>query len=116
MKLKNTSEKIISVGTTVLMPGDEMTVNENMVRTPAISALVKRGTFAIDDTEEKIKEATDKAAEDAKKQAEKEAAEKAAAEEAAKKKAEEEAAAKKKAEEEAAAKAAKDAKKGTETK
>lgn len=104
MKLKNTSKKVISVGTTVLMPGDEMTVNEDMVKSPAVTALVNRGTFAIDDSEERIKEAADRAAKEAKAAAEEEAKKKA--EDAVAKKKAEEAAAKKKAEEEAKKKAA----------
>ncbi len=54
MKLKNTSNKIVNIGKTILMPGDEMQAHISMSHLPAIRAMVKRGTLAIDDTEERI--------------------------------------------------------------
>lgn len=108
MIIKNTGAKIISIGTTVLMPDAEMKVSKGIAETPAIKAFVRMGFVKIeDDAEEKAakKKLTEEAA--AKKAAEKAA--KKAAEEEAKKAAEEEAAKKKAAEEAAAQKAAKSA-------
>lgn len=86
MVIKNIGDKIINIGTTVLMPDKEMSVNKELAATPAIQTFARMGFIKIEESE-----------------AEKAATKKAAA---AKKKAEEEAAAKKKAEEEAAKKAA----------
>lgn len=100
MIIKNTGAKIISIGTTVLMPDAEMKVSKGIAETPAIKAFVRMGFVKIeDDAEEKA----------AKKKLTEEAATKKAAEKAAKKAAEEEAAKKKAAEEAAAQKAAKSA-------
>ena len=82
MKLRNKSNTIISIGTKVLMPGDEVKINATEAEIPAIKAMVAHGDFEIDDTEERIaaaaeaarKESERKAAEEAKK-AEQKAAE-----------------------------------------
>lgn len=92
MIIKNIGAKIISVGTTVLMPDTEMKVSKEIAETPAIKAFARLGFVKVEDDE-----------------AEKAAAAKKAAEEAAAKKAEEGAAAKKKTAEEAAKKTAKSA-------
>lgn len=54
MKLINTSNKIINVGKTVLMPGDEMTAPVAMAHLPSIRAMERRGSLRIDDSEERI--------------------------------------------------------------
>lgn len=86
MVIKNIGDKIINIGTTVLMPDKEMRASKELAATPAIQTFARMGFIKVEDGEE-----------------EKAAARKAAA---AKKKSEEEAAAKKKAEEETAKKAA----------
>ena len=101
MKLKNIGAKIISIGSTVLMPGDVMEVDKTVAKLPSIQAFIEHEFLALDDTEERIKEEAAKiAAENAAKKAEEESK---AAEEAARKAAEEAA---KKAADEAAKKAA----------
>jgi treponemal membrane protein B len=96
MIIKNTGSKIISIGTTVLMPDGEMKVNKEIASTPAIRAFERMGLVKVeDDGDEKArKNATRKAAEEAaaKKAAEEANAAKKAEEDAAKKKAAEEAA------------------------
>lgn len=97
MKLKNISQKVISIGTIVLMPDKDIQITAQKAKTPSIKALVKAGFLSIDDSEEKLEAAKKEATEAAKKQAEADAAKKAE-EEAAKK----EAADKKKADKAAA--------------
>ena len=96
MIVKNIGSKIISIGSTVLMPDGQMKVTADIASAPAIKAFARMGMVKVEDDEQ----------EKAAKAAEKKAAEKKAADEAAKKKAEEEAAAKKKAEDDAAKKKA----------
>ena len=84
MKLKNISQKVISIGTIVLRPDKDIPITAQKAKTPSIKALVKAGFLSIDDSEEKLEAAKKEAAEAAKKQAEADAAKKAE-EEAAKK-------------------------------
>lgn len=76
MTIKNTSSKIISIGKTVLLPGDSMDVSEAIANAPAIKAMIGRGQLTI-----KANKGTRPKTPGRKK--EKEAAEKKAAEEAA---------------------------------
>ena len=99
MKLKNISQKVISIGSIVLMPDKDIPITAQKAKLPSIKALIKAGFLSIDDSEEKLEAAKKEAAEAARKQAEADAA----------KKAEEEAALK--AKEEAAKKEAADKKK-----
>ena len=94
MKLKNISKKVIHIGTTVLMPDNELPVTAKVAGLPSIKALAKAGCLVIDDSEEKLAAAKKEAALNAKKAAEAEAAKKAK-EEAEKKAAAEAEAAKK---------------------
>lgn len=48
MLLKNIGEKIVNVGSTVLMPGDEMPLEENQ-NTPAIKVLADMGYLKVED-------------------------------------------------------------------
>lgn len=104
--VKNTSNKIINIGTTPLMPDDSMEVSADIAESPAIKAMAALGQLSISAGKAGKKKAEEEAAAAAKKAAEEQAAKEA--EEAARKAAEEQAAAeaKKKAEEEAAAKKA----------
>ncbi len=83
MIIKNIGSKIISIGTTVLMPDATMKANKDVCETPAIKAFVKKGLLEIKD------EKASKTGSEAKAKAEAEAKAKAEAE--AKAKAEEEA-------------------------
>lgn len=87
--LKNMSVKVINIGKSILLPGDEMEVTEEIAKLPAVVAIARKGLLTIerDDSDER-----------------------AAAEEAAKAKAEAEAEARARAEAEAKAKAEVEAK------
>lgn len=92
MIIKNIGAKIISIGSTVLMPDAEMKASKDVAETPAIQAFVRLGFVKVEDGEEEkaAKKVADeaaakKAAEDAAKKAEEEAKKKAADEAAAKK-------------------------------
>lgn len=103
--IKNTSKKIINIGTTPLMPDDSMEVSAAIAESPAIKAMAGLGQLTVSATKPARKKGEDDAAKKAEEEAAKKAAEEQAAkeaEEAARKAAE----AKKKAEEEAAAKKA----------
>lgn len=54
MKITNTSNKIISIGRNVLMPGDSMTADISYKSYPSIQAMQERGSLSLDDTEEKV--------------------------------------------------------------
>lgn len=95
MTIKNIGSKIISIGTTVLMPDATMKASKAVCDTPAVKAFVKKGLLSISE------EVKTKAGTDAKAKAEAEAKAKAEAE--AKAKAEAEAKAKAEAEAKAAA-------------
>lgn len=95
MTIKNIGSKIISIGTTVLLPDATMKANKAICETPAVKAFVKKGLLSI------VDDAKPKAGNDAKAKAEAEAKAKAEAE--AKAKAEAEAKAKAEAEAKAAA-------------
>lgn len=47
MTIKNIGAKIISVGTTVLMPGDEMPASKEAACTPAIKAMERKGFLSV---------------------------------------------------------------------
>ncbi len=67
MKLRNISQKVISVGTAILLPDKEIKVSPEIVKTASIKALVKGGFLIIDTSEEKLeaaKETLKKAAEE----------------------------------------------------
>ena len=49
MKLKNTSVKVINIGTKILMPGAEMEVSAEIANLPAIRAMVRKGLLTIED-------------------------------------------------------------------
>ncbi len=84
MTIKNTSQKVINIGTTILMPDKTMEASKAITEAPSIKAMVERGQLAIID--EKGGKDADKAAQE-KAEAEERAraeAEAKAAEEAAK--------------------------------
>jgi len=47
MTIKNIGSKIISVGTTALLPDDTMPANEALCNTPAIKAFVRKNLLSI---------------------------------------------------------------------
>lgn len=49
MYIKNTSSKIISIGTTVLMPDTTMATDIETTRLPAIAALIQKGFVVIEE-------------------------------------------------------------------
>ncbi|MBQ4121640.1 MAG: hypothetical protein IJD35_06465 [Clostridia bacterium] len=104
MKLKNISQKVISIGSIVLMPDKDIPITAQKAKLPSIKALIKAGFLSIDDSEEKLEAAKKEAAEAARKQAEADAAKKAEEEAAQKEK--EEAAKKEAADKKRADKAA----------
>lgn len=104
MKLKNISQKVISIGSIVLMPDKDIPITAQKAKLPSIKALIKAGFLSIDDSEEKLEAAKKEAAEAARKQAEADAAKKA--EEEAVQKEKEEAAKKEAADKKKADKAA----------
>ena len=84
MTIKNISQKVINIGTTILMPDKTMEASKAITEAPSIKAMVERGQLAIID--EKGGKDADKAAQE-KAEAEERAraeAEAKAAEEAAK--------------------------------
>lgn len=95
MTIKNTGSKIISIGTTVLMPDATMKASKAVCETPAVKAFIKKGLLTV------TEDAKPKAGNDAKAKAE--ADTKAKAEAEAKAKAEAEAKAKAEADAKAAA-------------
>lgn len=62
MKLVNVSEKIINIGTTVLMPGETMAANESICELPAIKAFIASGLLIADDSETAFQKAVEEAA------------------------------------------------------
>ena len=90
MTIKNIGSKIISIGSTVLMPDAEMKATKAITATPAIDAMVEMGLLSItedakqktapnDDSAKKAsEEATKKAAEESAKKSEEDAAKKTA--------------------------------------
>lgn len=97
MTIKNIGSKIISIGTTVLMPDASLTTDKKTAETPAIKAMVKAGLLSVEEDVKPTRAPRQSKDDDAAAKAAAEEAEKKAAEEAAKKAAEE--AAKKAAEE-----------------
>lgn len=49
MNIKNTSSRIINIGTTILRPDDTMPTTDQLVATPAIKAMVEKGWLTIED-------------------------------------------------------------------
>ena len=98
MKITNTSSKVISVGSVVLLPDASDDFKKSVAELPAVKALVKRGLLKIEDGKA---EADAKAKADAEAEAKAKAEAKAAEEKA---KADAEAKAKADAEKKAAAK------------
>lgn len=47
MELKNISEKVISVGSKVVMPDHSITITEKRAATPSIKALIKQGYVTV---------------------------------------------------------------------
>lgn len=47
MTIKNISQKVINIGTTILMPDKAMEATKAVTETPAIKAMVERGYLAI---------------------------------------------------------------------
>lgn len=47
MELKNISEKVISIGTTVVMPDKSVTISEKQAFLPSIKALIKQGYVSV---------------------------------------------------------------------
>lgn len=47
MTVKNISQKVINIGTTILMPDKEMEATKEVTETPAIKAMVERGYLVI---------------------------------------------------------------------
>ena len=81
MTIKNTSQKVINIGTTILMPDKTMEASKAITEAPSIKAMVERGQLAIID--EKGGKDADKAAQEkaeAEERARAEAEAKAAAE------------------------------------
>lgn len=70
MKLKNISQKVISIGAIVLMPDKDIQITAHKAKLPSIKALVKAGFLSIDDSEERIKAIKKEEAESARKSAE----------------------------------------------
>ena len=62
MKLVNVGEKIINIGTTVLMPGESMIANESICGLPAIKAFTAAGLLAVDDSDTAFQKAVEEAA------------------------------------------------------
>ncbi len=48
MKLKNISEKVISIGSSVIMPDGVITIAKERTETPAINALIKQGFVSVE--------------------------------------------------------------------
>lgn len=47
MELKNISEKVINIGTTVVMPDKSITISEKQASLPSIKALAKQGYISV---------------------------------------------------------------------
>lgn len=47
MTIKNTSQKVINIGTTILMPDKTMEASKALTEAPSIKAMVERGQLAI---------------------------------------------------------------------
>jgi hypothetical protein len=47
MKLKNTGNKIVNVGSTILMPDQEMDITAELATTPGIKALARKGIVSV---------------------------------------------------------------------
>ena len=62
MTIKNTSQKVINIGTTILMPDKTMEASKAITEAPSIKAMVERGQLAIID--EKGGKDADKAAQE----------------------------------------------------
>lgn len=62
MTIKNTSQKVINIGTTILMPDKTMEASKALTEAPSIKAMVERGQLAIID--EKGGKDADKAAQE----------------------------------------------------
>lgn len=57
MKLKNTSDKIIHVGTNILIPGQEISIAKSATETPGMRSLVNFNLISLTEEEEdKVKE------------------------------------------------------------
>ena len=56
MKIKNISKKLIHIGNTPLMPGEETNVAESVGQAPAVQVLAKHGLLAISATGGRKKE------------------------------------------------------------
>ena len=83
MTIKNTSQKVINIGTTILMPDKTMEASKALTETPSIKAMVERGQLAIISEKGGKDKDADKAAQEkaeAEERARAEAAAKAAAE------------------------------------
>lgn len=109
MKLKNTSVKVINIGTKILMPGAEMEVSAEIANLPSLRAIARMGLLTIED--DGAAKAAAEAAAKAKAEEEAKAAAEAQAQADADAKAKAEAEAKVKAEAAAKAKAKADAEK-----
>lgn len=49
MKILNTGSKVVNIGTTVLLPGKDMTCNKAIAEAPSIKALVEKGFLTVID-------------------------------------------------------------------
>lgn len=83
MKLVNTSSKVVSIGSIVLMPDESMDIGKEIAELPSVKVFVRKGFLKIDDSAEMVEEIAAKAKAEAeaeaKAKAEKEATEKAEA-------------------------------------
>ena len=59
MKLTNVSQRLIFVGTTMLMPDNSIDANESVVNTPGVQALIGTGMLSVDDPAAKTAAAKD---------------------------------------------------------
>ena len=86
MKLKNTSVKVINIGSTVLVPGAEIEVSNEVANLPSVRAISRMGLLEIHDdgAARAAAEAAAKAEAEAKAKAEAEAKAKAESRRAAK--------------------------------
>ena len=78
--LKNMSVKVINIGKSILLPGDEMEVTEEIARLPAVVAIARKGLLTIERDDSDERAAAEEAAK-AKAEAEAKAAAKAKAKE-----------------------------------
>lgn len=77
MIIRNVSQKIISIGKEVLMPGDYIHAGPELRDLPSIRAMTAHGSLAVDDSEERMAEIAEKARRDAHSEAQKQSAQKA---------------------------------------